>query len=175
MSAISFIYNLSAKSLTLNEQEKVHYGIPITPSRPSLPEAFNPEFKKVTNQVTGFFNNIFKEVRLFGSHAADDIVANIGTPSPIAGSAAISSPSRDTPSHQLQKKQSDQQEDFELQLALALSLSENQPTMDEYLETEISVGNALEVTIPKHAESPAISLVDLADSAAFQQEGSTNN
>jgi hypothetical protein len=139
MGAISFIYNITPKSLTLNAQERQKHGL--IPEKPRIQTsgATNPELKKITNQVSGFFGNLFKEVKSFGSHAADEIVANLSTPSPAAQTTLVASPpgqlpqsaqsaypSREGTSANLGSPTTDiaQQEEFELQLALALSLSE---------------------------------------------------
>ncbi|KAI8910239.1 hypothetical protein EDD86DRAFT_246628 [Gorgonomyces haynaldii] len=65
MGAVSFIYNMTNQGMTEKAKERL----------------VNPEMSRITNQVSGFFSNLFKEVKTLGSQAADEIVANLSTPS----------------------------------------------------------------------------------------------
>lgn len=82
----------------------------------------NPEFKKISD----FFGNIYKEVKSLGSssHVTDDIIANLNVPSAVAATPARLRHESE------QSVEEVQQEEFELQLAMALSLSEEQATQN---------------------------------------------
>ena len=124
MGAISYLYNLSPSSLTLSNEEKEKLGI-----ADAKKSTLNPDLSKVTSQVSGFFSNLFKEVKSMSSQAADDIVANLSQSTPTSSVQ----PSAPAVAYRQNADQL-QQEEYELQLAMALSLSQTQ----EQKELELS-------------------------------------
>jgi hypothetical protein len=123
MGAISFIYNLSPKSLTLNEQEKQKSGGEL------FGQSTKDEIKQFTNQVSGFFSSLVREVK----STADELMNNVSsptTPENIFGTQSQpTSPVRQQFSQMsVQERERIQQEreQYELDLAIAISLSEQQ-------------------------------------------------
>jgi hypothetical protein len=182
---------MDGNSLTLDDAEKERLlinandsGLVKSADRPprSGPE-LNPEIKRITNNVSNFFGNIFKEVKSFSTVTTDELVANMGSPSP---TAPIATPAGQCPPGQLYNSQQqreyqrnfttesepDNQEEFELQLALALSLSEDTsgpthpsqpPLLDDLQGGEVplvrteSPGKRIAIKLAKKAESVASS------------------
>ncbi|KAJ3188776.1 hypothetical protein HDU85_004490 [Gaertneriomyces sp. JEL0708] len=99
MSAVSFIYNMTPKSLTLSDQEKLQYGVPR--ELPPRPEGFGsssstssprnengpvPQVSQLASKVysstSGFFNTLIREAKIFGETAAgkvDGLVNQLST------------------------------------------------------------------------------------------------
>ena len=152
MGAISFIYNMDSKSLSLNDEEEARLGLRTSPrffkqaltvkdeaggtgsgSNSPIPKE---EFKKFTNQVTGFFGNFIKEVKNTADEFMKDVNQQPSAPTPsrlfMAESAiAPGPPSTTSPTFPSSITQSNQdREKYELELAIAMSLSEIQQKND---------------------------------------------
>jgi hypothetical protein len=131
MSAISFIYNLEAKSLTLSDEEQEKTGLFTSPGKFKRAlndigaSSVNDEFKQITSQVTGFFGNIFKEVK----STADEFIKDV-SPSKLfmdPQSTTVSSPPSQRPSVAPDSNRGSMDiEQYEIELAIAMSLAEMQ-------------------------------------------------
>jgi hypothetical protein len=179
MGAISFIYNLSPKSLTLTDEEKVLY---IPSSSESSPKATsttlpsqsqsNSEIQQFANNFTGFLGTIFKEVKAMSNDAAEGLKAMsneaaegvqgfvhklappklpglISQPSPTLSSSNRSN----LPSGSSLGSRDD--EEFELQLAMALSLSLQEsslpPMQEEIFEIPAEISPSEDTTGTKQS------------------------
>ncbi|KAJ3306727.1 hypothetical protein HDV03_004358 [Kappamyces sp. JEL0829] len=154
MSAISFIYNMEAKSLTLNEEEQARSGLSMSPGKfkRALSEqqngmSVNDEFKQLTSQVTGFFGNIFKEVKSTADEFIKEVSAPANPPSPsrpLDSPAALSQErSSARPSRSAQSPAD--REQYEIELAIAMSLSEMQ---DKRGSVDISAYSPTKLGLP---------------------------
>ncbi|KND02164.1 uncharacterized protein SPPG_02656 [Spizellomyces punctatus DAOM BR117] len=83
MSAVSFIYNMSPKSLTLSDEEKVKYGVAKDlPPRPGEGSSMQrsdstPQVSQLASKVytstSGWFNTLIREAKIFGEQAAGKV------------------------------------------------------------------------------------------------------
>ncbi|KAI9099942.1 hypothetical protein DFS34DRAFT_514822 [Phlyctochytrium arcticum] len=87
MSAVSFIYNMTPKSLTLTDEEKTKYGV--SKDLPNRPDDGSPSSSggqrtadgpqvsqlasKVYTQTSGWFNTLIREAKVFGEQAAGKV------------------------------------------------------------------------------------------------------
>jgi hypothetical protein len=122
MGAISFIYNISPKSLTLSEQEKDRMGGDL------ISQSTKDEIKQFTNQVSGFFSSLVKEVKT----TADELINNVSpsptSPSNIFGTTPETPTSQQFAELSLEERNRlrQEREQYDLDLAIAISLSEAQ-------------------------------------------------
>ncbi|KAJ3041999.1 hypothetical protein HDV00_008290 [Rhizophlyctis rosea] len=76
MGAISYIYNLSTKSLTLTDGEKATYAKEL-PKQDTAATASSPEIgqfvSKVYGTTSGWFSNFIREAKVFGEQAAETV------------------------------------------------------------------------------------------------------
>jgi len=138
MSAVSFIYNMQSKSLTLNDEEKARWpgwngeNIASAIQRSAEPGG---DLHKLTNQVTDFFGSFFKDVK----EATSEIVKEIKSPN---SPGPVGSPKRlfssdgqsvkmTSVTEEERQKLREERERYELELAIAMSLSET--TQDKNL------------------------------------------
>ncbi|KAL2917890.1 hypothetical protein HK105_202303 [Polyrhizophydium stewartii] len=108
MGAISFIYNMTAKSLTLSDEEKATLGISSAPQQPNNGPGAGQhgagwrqstgagELNRIAGQMSQFFGSIFKEVRTIGSQAAEDFAGLV------AGDSTASTTTESTPASSAQ-------------------------------------------------------------------------
>ncbi|KAI8895196.1 hypothetical protein BC833DRAFT_602155 [Globomyces pollinis-pini] len=144
MGAVSFIYNMTSKSLTLNESERSKWPGEsksneslLRFNRPNELSTAKEELKQFTGQVGEFFGNFFKEVK----QTADELINNVSSPenpevfTPASGAPGASNPTTPQNSYpsnvnsvearqQLLRQQQELDENYEMELALAMSLSE---------------------------------------------------
>lgn len=84
ISAVSFIYNMTPRSLTLSDEEKIKFGIAKElPPRPSeIGESSSqrdagPQVSQLASKVytstSGWFNNLIREAKIFGEQAAGKV------------------------------------------------------------------------------------------------------
>ncbi|KAJ3333533.1 hypothetical protein HDU91_002908, partial [Kappamyces sp. JEL0680] len=154
MSAISFIYNMEAKSLTLNEEEQARSGLSMSPGKfkRALSEqqngmSVNDEFKQLTSQVTGFFGNIFKEVKSTADEFIKEVSAPANPPSPSRplDSPAVLSQERSSARPSRSAQSPADREQYEIELAIAMSLSEMQ---DKRGSVDISAYSPTKLGLP---------------------------
>lgn len=140
MGAISFLYNLSEKSLTLADEERAQY-FPATvrsaankidsrspsPNTPGL-----PELQQFASQVSGFFGSFVREVKTLSTDAAGKVegfVSRLGKQTGVEDDDEESAEFPGNTSGQRPRataaaaRREAEEEDYELQMALALSLS----------------------------------------------------
>lgn len=134
MGAISFIYNLEASKLTLNEAEESKWYSPrnyrptviksVAPNDYKLKPSSSQEIKQFTNQVGEFFGNFIKEVKSTADEFIKDINSNSasGPPSP----SKLFAPDGPPPIPLREERIRADREQYEMDLALAMSLSEAQ-------------------------------------------------
>lgn len=136
MGAISFIYNMSAKSLTLNENELSKW--PLQQQREQAGQSTKDELKEFTDQVQGFFGSLVKEVKSTAGEIFQQVNQTNPSPGLFSPDGTIhdnlphkTSPnSKNVPSGVTKRAQQEQQalerEKYEMDLAIAMSLSEAQ-------------------------------------------------
>ncbi|KAJ3251384.1 hypothetical protein HK103_002431 [Boothiomyces macroporosus] len=151
MGALSFIYNMSHKSLTLTDKEKSEW-LPNLNDRAGETKGSEPnlnkfaasakeEFVQFSSQVTDFFGSFIKEVK----STADELL-NSNPTSPkdqVFTPNSFGPPELPTPTtgNSAEREYIDR-ERYELDLAIAMSLSENQqkpPMFEESFDEEIEL------------------------------------
>jgi hypothetical protein len=162
MGAISFIYNMSAKSLTLNENELSKW--PLQQLRDHTGPSTKDELKEFTDQVQGFFGSLVKEVK----STAGEIFQQVNQTNPGPKSPALFSPdgsnydilsdqtmskydsvasfnAKNLPPGVPKRTQQEQEqitqqtlerEKYEMDLAIAMSLSEAQNNDDNLIDID---------------------------------------
>ena len=82
MGAISFIYNMTTKSLTLDGRDKIVAGTSASPNlfgnastqnKSAVAANRQRDMNKIANQVSTFFSNIYKEVKTNVTNAVDEM------------------------------------------------------------------------------------------------------
>ena len=126
MGAITFIYNMTTKSLTLNAEEQKQW-----PFENQNLNQTKDEFKQFTDQVTGFFGQLITDVK----STANDVISHVNVNkddkslfsavSPFAPSLSPTSAKKIKALEQVEDEIHNR-EDYELELAIAISLSEAQ-------------------------------------------------